>query len=306
MTFTNNIIAIFLDLLCLTLTYKGFMRVASFTWVCEVAVHSVICIWVFGWEQGYYYYLLALVPIVFFARWHISLRIIVSLLLFSTTLSLFGYSHTHPPITRISNVMTLFMYVSNATATFIGAAYAAFFYKKYSEQMEKKLSKLANTDVLTGIHNRRSFEYLVKQQLAKHFKQMKPCVFIIFDVDHFKKINDSFGHAIGDAALQKVTDICRRSLHGDDLFGRIGGEEFAVFLANTTQIEAAHIAERIRKNIEGYTMKLERGTTFDLSVSIGITIPHAKNDELSHLMKRADQALYRAKREGRNRVVSLN
>ncbi|MCO7175381.1 GGDEF domain-containing protein [Sporolactobacillus kofuensis] len=303
--FITNIIAVCLDLACLLLKNRGYLRVAGFIWVFEIVVHASICILAFGWNLGFYYYFLSLVPIVFFSRWHVVVRFLLTGILFAALLFFYFYTKTVPPITRTSAEMSELMYLLSVTLNFIGLGYAAFYYRSNSEKLERKLSMLAHTDVLTGVDNRRSFERLAQKELARQLNHHKPCALILFDIDHFKKINDTFGHAVGDMALQKMAEVCEQVLREQDHFGRIGGEEFAVFLAHTSHDEAAHIAERLRKTISACQIELDGGTQVALSASVGFTVPKAKHDELPQLMIRADKALYQAKREGRNRVASV-
>ncbi|MFT8311102.1 MAG: GGDEF domain-containing protein [Sporolactobacillus sp.] len=305
-TFINNCLAVVLDLLCFVLNRRGYARVASFVWICEIALHSVFCILVFGWDQGYYYYFFALVPIVFFARWSISLRFIVTFFLFAATLFLFYYSHLYPPMTKTNLYMTQFMYVSSVVANFVGLAYAAFYYRRHSEQMEAKLSILAHIDVLTGIYNRGAFERAAQNELKKQGTYNEARALLFFDIDHFKKINDLFGHTVGDMALQKAAEAVRYVLSDHDLFGRIGGEEFAILLVNTNNAKAMCIAEQIRRSIEDAKIILNDGSEVLLTASIGVTLSQSNSVALSQLMIRADRALYQAKGEGRNQVACVD
>lgn len=302
-TFVDNILAVFLDLFCLYLNHKNFAGLASFIWICEIAVHASVCLLIFGWDQGYSYYLLALVPIVFFTPWPKYLQIIVSFLLFSVTLYLYYDSYVHLPITETSDSMTLFMYFSNAAGNFVGLTYASFYYRGHSERLADKLSRLAHTDTLTGIYNRGFFQRAAENELNEQSGRLTKCALILFDIDHFKNINDTYGHATGDKALQKVVDICRQNLRAEDLFGRIGGEEFAVLLTNTDQLTASYLAETLREQVAMHRIGLDNGKYVNLSISVGVTCASSGHHELPQLMIRADQALYQAKKKGRNNVA---
>ncbi|MCO7124409.1 GGDEF domain-containing protein [Sporolactobacillus shoreicorticis] len=305
-TFINNILAVMLDLVCFVLNRRGYARTASFIWICEIALHSVFCILILGWDQGYYYYFLALVPIVFFARWSISLRFIVIFFLFTVTLFLFYYTQMYPPMTKTNSYMTQFMYISSVTANFVGLAYAAYYYRRHSEQMEAKLSKLAHTDALTGILNRRAFELAAQNELKQHIIHKGKCALMFFDIDHFKRVNDLHGHAVGDRALQHVARLCLRVIGDQDLLGRIGGEEFVVFLVRTGHSRAVRVAETIRESIEAEKIMLDDGSEVLLTASIGVALLKSSSDALPQLMIRADQALYQAKTDGRNCVVCVD
>ncbi len=160
----------------------------------------------------------------------------------------------------------------------------------------------ARTDSLTGIFNRRHFFDLAEQEfvIAKRYRQTISV--IIFDVDHFKQVNDTFGHQVGDEILQSIVRIARENLREADIFARHGGEEFIILLANSNAQESQIVAERIRKNIAASHLDTERGKV-NVTVSIGIAELSSDTNTIDHLVKYADQALYKAKEQGRNRTM---
>ncbi|MCM1983410.1 ammonium transporter [Lyngbya confervoides] len=166
--------------------------------------------------------------------------------------------------------------------------------------LESELRALAETDPLTGIHNRRSFLNGAAHLLMATRQEGQPLCVAILDVDHFKSINDTFGHATGDRALQHLVQICLTTLRQGDLLGRLGGEEFALILPQTPPDAGQMIAERLRRAVAESTLKVGQ-LKISLSISIGIT-PIAVSETLENALSRADQALYRAKHKGRNRV----
>lgn len=174
----------------------------------------------------------------------------------------------------------------------------------YTERrnMEEALRDMASKDPLTGIYNRRSFMELARQQLARSHRFKEPMSVVVLDVDHFKRINDTYGHAIGDDALRMVAGACTSSLREYDIFGRLGGEEFVAALPGTTVDESCAVAERLRRNIARMTLPGLEGR-INLTASIGIAGIEGAGDTLEKAIHRADLALYRAKNEGRNRVV---
>jgi diguanylate cyclase (GGDEF)-like protein len=127
----------------------------------------------------------------------------------------------------------------------------------------------------------------------------------MLDIDHFKNINDTFGHAMGDVALQKMVKTCQEILRITDIIGRVGGEEFAILLVRTDIKEGLLIAERLRKGIEDIEIIAEPETRIPLTVSIGVTRHRSVNETLPELMDRSDQALYQAKETGRNRIIAI-
>ena len=168
--------------------------------------------------------------------------------------------------------------------------------------MEEALRDMASRDPLTGIYNRRSFMELARSQLARAHRFNEPMSVFVLDVDHFKRINDSYGHATGDDALRMVAGGCQAILREYDILGRLGGEEFVVVLPGATAEESRVVAERVRRHLSRMAIPGPEGR-FHLTSSIGISALDGAYDTLEKAIHRADLALYRAKREGRNRVV---
>ena len=166
---------------------------------------------------------------------------------------------------------------------------------------EQRLAQKASLDQLTGAYNRGAIHQLVEQELREHQESEQQGAFLMLDIDHFKEINDSSGHQAGDAILCGLTDILRRHTRTGDYVGRMGGDEFCVFLKNIPSREAAaHFCERIRAEVP---QKLSFGTERKpATISVGCTM--TKNyDSFDVLYARADKSLYQAKQGGRNQFV---
>jgi diguanylate cyclase (GGDEF)-like protein len=159
-------------------------------------------------------------------------------------------------------------------------------------------------DPLTGIGNRRAFFERGEKLLFRHTFERRSAALLLFDLDKFKHINDTFGHQAGDLVLTSFCGIATAALRPDDLFGRIGGEEFAAFLPHTSLDEGLAVAERIRSNFEVTTLKIGV-TTLAATVSVGVAMTSDLSRNLSDLIGTADRALYRSKANGRNRVEHL-
>lgn len=158
----------------------------------------------------------------------------------------------------------------------------------------------ASRDVLTGAMTRRAFSETLRKTFAAHNRTQGKTTLVMFDLDHFKKINDTHGHAAGDAVLKAVSKTVLRELRVEDSFGRVGGEEFAIALANATATEAADVANRIRKAIEAIVVPGYPQIKVTSSFGLAEATPDVLNvDDWS---ERADAELYRAKSSGRNRV----
>lgn len=171
---------------------------------------------------------------------------------------------------------------------------------------ERELESLATTDPLTGLYNLRHFSALANQEIRNARLTGASLTVMMLDIDHFKVINDTHGHAVGDEALRYFAEACKVCLRKSDVLGRCGGEEFAIVLPDTTEPEAWEVAERLRRSIAD--LRLPVGpAAIGFTVSIGIaTAPPGScggDATIIDLLSRADQALYRAKACGRNRVV---
>ena len=160
------------------------------------------------------------------------------------------------------------------------------------------------TDPLLGIYNRRYLEQRLKEEVSRANRYGLALSVCIMDIDHFKRINDSYGHPIGDEVLKNLGNLLRNKVREVDLFARYGGEEFVMILPNTRAQEAIVLAERLRKAVEDSRIVVESGgrLEFDCTVSLGLTTATAGKRESRQLLREADQALHRAKASGRNRV----
>lgn len=171
-------------------------------------------------------------------------------------------------------------------------------------RLQGELEWQARTDALTGVHNRRHFLELAEAELARAKRYGTPLAVLMLDVDEFKCINDTHGHAVGDEVLRQLAEICRKTLREMDAIGRMGGEEFAVMLPETDTVQAHEAAERLRSTIAAAKVALPQGLPLKFTVSIGISGLQGRDDNLDTLLSEADTALYTAKRTGRNRVCA--
>jgi diguanylate cyclase (GGDEF)-like protein len=168
------------------------------------------------------------------------------------------------------------------------------------EDQREELHRLANTDPLTAIHNRRSFVDAARHEIAACRRSGRAATLLLLDLDQFKQVNDTGGHAAGDEVLVRIADLLRQDRRITDVVARLGGEEFAVLLTDTTLQAGEIVAERIRRSVEELDVEFDGGR-YGVTTSIGVT-PLDADDDITDALSRADIALYRAKREGRNRV----
>jgi diguanylate cyclase (GGDEF)-like protein len=174
-----------------------------------------------------------------------------------------------------------------------------------TKRSELKFMTLARRDGLTGIFNRQYFLEAGEELLAYSARSTRDACVVVIDLDHFKLINDTHGHAMGDMVLKSAVTICQAHLRSVDVFGRTGGEEFAIAMPDCDLEEAMHLAERLRRAIAGL-FSADEGTAFPVHASFGVAATSCSGHQLKQLMAHADSALYQAKREGRNRVVVFN
>ncbi len=170
--------------------------------------------------------------------------------------------------------------------------------------LSQKLKKLANTDALTGIANRRHILAILKKEFQRTQRYNETFSLLVIDIDHFKCVNDSYGHSIGDQVLQKVCQFLINYLRNVDTFGRLGGEEFIIILPATESQGAIELSERLCEQIRN----LEIDTTCGLikiTISIGVTVYQVHDKNHTTMLKRGDDALYQAKELGRDRVVAI-
>ncbi|SFV14159.1 GGDEF domain-containing protein [Pseudoduganella namucuonensis] len=169
------------------------------------------------------------------------------------------------------------------------------------EKLQSELARLEVVDALTDVPNRRGFYQALAPWMALARRPGMPTAMIILNLDQFKRVNDSYGHQVGDTVLRAMVDVCKKQLRDSDLMGRLGGAEFAIQLPRTSQADAAMVAERIRAAIEAMQVRAEKAI-ISLTASMGVTVIRA-DDSTVTLFKRVDGALQAAMLAGANRVV---
>jgi diguanylate cyclase (GGDEF)-like protein len=172
-------------------------------------------------------------------------------------------------------------------------------------QIEQELVRLARTDELTGFYNRRYFLECLHYEMQRARRSGSPLSLLMIDLDHFKRINDRYGHIMGDIAMSTTARIISDLLRNTDIAGRYGGEEFCVLLPDTSLSGARVIAERMRQHIEREEFPSSGGASFHVTCSIGIAEMERRTCDVAAFIKQADDALYQAKSSGRNLVVPM-
>ncbi|MBL7175656.1 MAG: diguanylate cyclase [Desulfobacteraceae bacterium] len=175
-------------------------------------------------------------------------------------------------------------------------------------ELERRILNMAYLDPLTGVLNRRAFMERIEGEINRAVRGNAPLSLIFTDIDHFKQINDRYGHQAGDLVLRHFTEQLLGSSRSYDFVGRYGGEEFVVCLPGANDHQVKLVAERMRKGVEEMTIMLpDRSQSIQITASFGVASYELKSDKnVDSLIRRADEAMYRAKREGRNRISGSN
>lgn len=181
------------------------------------------------------------------------------------------------------------------------ALYTTFKDITHRKEKETELYEKASTDSLTGLFNRRQFETMAHKEMNKSWRYQTPCCILMLDIDHFKKINDTYGHQAGDEVLKNLSLHLKANLRDTDILARFGGEEFIILLAQTEENPGFIVAERLRDSIENMTTIFEDK---EIRITISIGLAFSKYfDSLNAIIQGADDALYQSKKSGRNRVT---
>ncbi|HLP97260.1 MAG TPA: GGDEF domain-containing protein [Sideroxyarcus sp.] len=212
-------------------------------------------------------------------------------------------SHISSPYNanELTTVILTFTYASVFFYAYSSRAYR--FYLGMTEA-NRKLRELAATDPLTGLMNARAYYAACGRHISGANRTAQPYSVMFIDLDHFKRINDTYGHEAGDIVLRETADCLKRNIRHSDLLGRIGGEEFSVFLPNTDLQGAMALAEKVRNEVAMLHPRLD-GTRLTITASIGVARNLPQHHTIEDIQREADQAMYRAKQQGRNRVTSL-
>lgn len=173
-------------------------------------------------------------------------------------------------------------------------------------QLKEKFKRLANTDELTNIYNRRYFFENANNEFSRAKRHHQHLAVISFDVDHFKAVNDVYGHPIGDQMLIQITQLIAPTIRAEDIFARIGGEEFSILLPNTSKLQSQKTAERLRCLFDQKIIYLSDDTQLSITISLGVSMLKSNDTCFQDLYSRSDFAMYQAKSNGRNQVFVID
>lgn len=239
----------------------------------------------------------------------IGFSIYIQILFLTVAFSFVVLSENHGVLDElIQNVYFQISVQSSVSALLIMLVFSWSYYHRYNLQLA--LEKSSQTDPLTGVANRRHFDNQLKSETTRSARSSVECALILLDIDHFKRINDTFGHPTGDRVICALADLCVNQSREIDLVARLGGEEFAVILPDTNITDAKNLAERIRKHVEDISVTGDAGEIVKWTISLGVSsLPESRSSRytteivMEMFIKKADNALYEAKKKGRNQTV---
>ncbi|MCI0653428.1 MAG: GGDEF domain-containing protein [Methylococcaceae bacterium] len=282
---------------------RGSHNSAVFLMTSELILHTTLVVPIAGWHTGFQYYLFAAIPFTLFNNKLAGYTVVmISVAMCVLFMMLDIYTHDQAPNLVLSSDLVSIINNINIIISFTALCVISYFFRLASLQLEEELEKQAYTDPLTGLYNRRSMTDFLTRQAALSVRNQSNLTIIFVDIDHFKKINDTYGHDCGDSILGAVANFIRQHLRKTDTLARWGGEEFLILLPDTDLNGARAIAEKIRAAITEQRFSVEN---YELTVTLTFGVcQHAKDRPIEDSIKCADIALYNGKQAGRNIVMS--
>jgi diguanylate cyclase (GGDEF)-like protein len=275
---------------------------ASVLMTFEVIIHTAIVVPIVGWHAGFQYYLFAAIPFTLLNNRIDSKSIVaISILLCLEFLVLLFYTHDRPSHPWLSHELIQMLGLINSGISFAGQCIIIYYFCLASIFLENELEKQAYTDPLTGLYNRRRMSDFLAQQGSQALLEKSEFSVIFADIDHFKKINDTYGHDTGDQILSAIAAFIKRHLRKGDTLARWGGEEFLILLPHTDMDGARVLAEKIRNAVAEQRFQIG-DREFAITLTFGLC-QHQSGRTIEESVRFADIALYQGKEAGRNRVM---
>ncbi len=283
---------------------RGDQPLAALILSMEVILHSLAAVSILGWESGFQYYLLtALMFNVFrndlkkretFDIAFVFIGLFIALRMFTATRT---YVHEEEWLFEM-------MYYNNMIVAFSVMSLIGYFFRQATSNHEKKVEALANTDHLTGLQTRRSMQKDLDGDIKRCLINEKESMVILADIDHFKSINDTYGHDFGDKVLRENAQRLKENLRDGDKIYRWGGEEFVIILTDISLNDAKNVAQSLRNDISSAIFAFEKHE-FNVSMTFGMARLNNISSNIDDVIKKADKALYHGKENGRNCVIFL-
>jgi len=315
LTVLDNIVVAFINALftlayasTLAFNYYRAQRGSKIWFFSVLMVHLVVCTNLYVTTASGFHLYFFLVPTGVYLLFELKERtekVVLSLI----AIVLYFYcenTFNASPLIELSAQMNHMLYQSVIFINMIEVIIVMILFTHEIEINDEKLTRQARTDALTSIANRHQFFERGNEMFKASTQSNRPFSLMILDFDHFKGINDKYGHFVGDLCLVEISKIIKENCREGDLFARIGGEEFAIAFPETTIQEANAVAEKMRIAIEKHKIPVVGAPEFTCTASFGLTTMRSHHDSLKYLLIQADKALYLAKEHGRNRVHSFD
>ncbi|MGC4062916.1 MAG: GGDEF domain-containing protein [Aquabacterium sp.] len=270
--------------------------------VLEVLGHAILAVAMIGWDTGFHYYILLVIPVAVISSIKpVSIKAITVLGVMLCYLVLDISFRHQGPAKELSSAVVDGLHYFNVLGVMIILIFLAGYYYYLINKAATALREMATTDSLTKLKNRRAVTEVMRREESRVRRGQPALSFILCDLDHFKHINDTKGHDVGDMVLQRVSQTLTSGMRDVDFLARWGGEEFLVVLPDTDAEGARIVAERLRSKINALLLEAD-GASFKVSLTLGVATMQA-TENAEQAIARADTALYDGKRGGRNQVV---
>lgn len=298
-----NIASVLVYALTALLTQHGRTRLALQIMAIEILLHGSVATALIGWGSGFHYYLILVIPVAIVSNFfspRTKALVAVSVGGYYMVLDML-FRQAAAPIEVQPHMLAILHYFNQASTLLILGLLATVYYRLVCSA-EDSLRELACTDPLTQLRNRRFAMEVAQHEAAVFQRGGRPLAVVIGDVDHFKRINDHHGHAMGDTALRAIARVLREGVREVDHVARWGGEEFLVLLPATEEDEAMQVCERLRQGVHALSEQNLGGEALSVSITLGVALLR-RDEAIEQALVRADRALYEGKQAGRNRVV---
>jgi diguanylate cyclase (GGDEF)-like protein len=271
------------------------------TWL-DLLGHATVCGLIVGVDSGFQYYSWILLPLLFAnVQRNFKIKVILAVALTALYVLIDWWLHRTTPYVVVSAAALAGLRYFNIVCFLMALGFIAAAYARTADDAQQRLNALASTDTLTGLMNRRRMTDHMQKALAQARAEGRPLAVMLLDIDHFKTINDQFGHARGDHVIVAVGEVLRANVRQHDLAARWGGEEFLVLMPGASADAARETGERVRRAVANYVVR-DDSDPLPVTITVGVSA-WQDSERLEDTIYRADESLYVGKQAGRNRVV---
>ena len=297
-----NVACVLVYVLTAVLIRRGRHKLATLLVAAEVLAHGVAATYLIGWDTGFHHYIVLVLPVVIVsAYFHPWLRAAAAVGVAAGYMAMDHFWRQAEPAVPLPPHLTAWLHHVNLATMLLILSVLALTYYRLVRLSEIRLHELACTDPLTQLRNRRFMMEVAQHEAAVFERGGRPLSLVLGDIDHFKRINDQHGHAVGDGVLRAIARVLREGVREVDHVARWGGEEFLVLLPGTELDEAQQVADRLRAAV-GELADVDGRASVSLSITLGLA-ELQPGESIEQALRRADRALYDGKQAGRNRVV---